>query len=236
MINCSEEYAIRVVVNIRLSVSFTRTYRYHDNDSFYCSHFEWLKFDMLMYPDHFRADKIWVIICSFSSFWHHFDLVKQTKFANSGHFLENAREEWCEPWCADISWPPSELIKFWSWSVDFPIFWHHFHLVQFGVWQFSSECMGGIACNLTCWCILTTFSNAYIFGNGLLIFLILAGIWLSETSHICRFRAFSWERIGGIGLTNLVMFEEMEKANFQHTKIIQSPSGGIPDCCVVRLF
>ena len=31
-----------------------------------------------------------------------------------------------------------------------------------GLWQFSSECMGGMACNLTCWCILTTFSTAYI--------------------------------------------------------------------------
>ena len=31
-----------------------------------------------------------------------------------------------------------------------------------GPWQFSSECMGGIDWNLTCWCILTTFSTAYI--------------------------------------------------------------------------
>ena len=46
-----------------------------------------LKFDMLMYPDHFRADKIWFIICWFSSFWQHFDLVKQVKFATSGHFF-----------------------------------------------------------------------------------------------------------------------------------------------------
>ena len=94
-----------------------------------------LKFDMLMYPDHFRADKIWVIICWFSSFWHHFDLVKQAKFPTSGHFLEKARKEWPELWHADLSWPPSELIKFWSWSVDFR-FWHHFDWVKqvkFGV-------------------------------------------------------------------------------------------------------
>ena len=31
-----------------------------------------------------------------------------------------------------------------------------------GLCQFSSECMGGMACNLTWWCILTTFSTAYI--------------------------------------------------------------------------
>ena len=38
-------------------------------------------------------------------------------------------------WHTDISWPSSELIKFWSWSVDFP-FWHHFdevEQVKFGV-------------------------------------------------------------------------------------------------------
>ena len=124
-----------------------------------------LKFDMLMYPDHFRADEISVIICWFSSFWHHFDLVKQTKFATSGHFLGNAREEWPELWHADVSWPPSELIKFWSRSVDFPFlasFWLSETGKIWGLWQFSSECMGGIACNLTYWCILTTFSTAYI--------------------------------------------------------------------------
>ena len=45
------------------------------------------------------------------------------------------------------------------------LFWHNFDLVKqvrYGVWQFSSECMGGMACNLTCWCVLTTFSTAYI--------------------------------------------------------------------------
>ena len=34
------------------------------------------------------------------------------------------------------------------------------------------------------------------FDHGLLFVLILAGIWLSETSHICSFQVFSWERIG----------------------------------------
>ena len=109
--------------------------------------------------------KIWVIICWFSSFWHHFDFVKQAKFATSGYFQENAREEWPELWHADVSWPPSELIKFWSWSVNFPFlasFWLSETGQIWGLWQFSSECMGGMACNLTCWCILTTFSTAYI--------------------------------------------------------------------------
>ena len=94
-----------------------------------------------------------------------FDLVKQAKFATSGHFLENAREEWPELWHANVSWPSPELIKFWSWSVDFPFlasFWLSETGQIWGLWQFSSECMGGMACNLICWCILTTFATAYI--------------------------------------------------------------------------
>ena len=34
------------------------------------------------------------MVCWFSSFWHHFDLVKQVKFGVSGDFLQNAWEEW----------------------------------------------------------------------------------------------------------------------------------------------
>ena len=67
--------------------------------------------------------------------------------------MKNAREEWPELWHADVSRPPSELIKFWSWSVDFP-FLASIGLSEtgqiWGLWQFSSECMGGLACNLTC--------------------------------------------------------------------------------------
>ena len=77
--------------------------------------------------------------------------------------------------------------------------------------------------------------NCSHFGHGLLIFLILAGIWMSERSHICSFHGFSWESIGGIGWTNLVILEEMEKANFSLIKLSSHPVGGIPDCCVVRL-
>ena len=38
----------------------------------------------------FRNDKIMVTVCWFSSFWHHFNLVKKVKFGDSGHFPENA--------------------------------------------------------------------------------------------------------------------------------------------------
>ena len=69
-----------------------------------------------------------------------------------------------------------------------------------GFWRVSSECMEGMA-YLTC--ILTTFFNCLYFGHGLLIFSILVVFWLSETSQMCSFRAFSWECMAGIGWTNL---------------------------------
>ena len=72
---------------------------------------------------------ILVTVCWFSSFWRHFDLVKQVKFAVSRHFLENAWEEWAEICHADLSSPLSELIRFWSWSFDFPFFFHVYSVV-----------------------------------------------------------------------------------------------------------
>ena len=70
-------------------------------------------------------------------------------------------------------------------------------------------------------------SNCLHFGHSLLIFIILAVFCLSETRQIYSFQAFSWGCIGGIGWTNLVISNEMEKA-FQHTKTIQLLSGGYP--------
>ena len=63
--------------------------------------------------------QILAMVCWFSSFWHHFDLVKQVKFGVSGDFLQNAWEEWLEFWYADVSWLHFQLLTFWSWSVDF---------------------------------------------------------------------------------------------------------------------
>ena len=37
----------------------------------------------------------------------------------SGHLLENAWREWSEILHVNVSWKPSELIRLWSWSVDF---------------------------------------------------------------------------------------------------------------------
>ena len=40
----------------------------------------------------------------------------------SGHLPENAWRDWPEILLADVSWPSSELISLWPWSVDFSNF------------------------------------------------------------------------------------------------------------------
>ena len=52
-----------------------------------------LKFDMLMYPDHLQDWLVSDHLLLISLFWRHFNLVKQAKFATSGHFQKNAVEE-----------------------------------------------------------------------------------------------------------------------------------------------
>ena len=95
-----------------------------------------------------KSDKVLVIVCWFSSFWRHFDFVKQAKFAISGHFLENTREELLQNWHVDVFWPPSEYMRFWSWYVDIPHFgviltqWNGSNL---GFPGFSLECVEGMA-------------------------------------------------------------------------------------------
>ena len=44
-------------------------------------------------------------------FWCYFNLVKRVKFGISGHFLENSWREWPGILHADVSWPPSEIIR-----------------------------------------------------------------------------------------------------------------------------
>ena len=75
----------------------------------------------------FRTVLIMVMVCWFSSFWRHFDLVKWVKFGVSGHFPVNA---WPDILQADVSWPPSELISLWSRYVEFSIFGGFFYLVK----------------------------------------------------------------------------------------------------------
>ena len=54
------------------------------------------------------------MVCWYSSFWSHFDLVKQVRFRVFKIFFRI--------WHADVSWPPLELITFGSWSIGFPHF------------------------------------------------------------------------------------------------------------------
>ena len=78
-----------------------------------------LKLSVLIYPDylwswlHFGHDLLIFLILAA------FNLVRQVKFVVSRHFLEDMLEELAETWGTDVSWPPLELITFWSWSVDF---------------------------------------------------------------------------------------------------------------------
>ena len=65
--------------------------------------------------------RLWLRSVDFP-FWRIFFLVKRVKFEVSGHYLENARRDWPVIWHADVSWPPSELIRAWLWSLDFPPF------------------------------------------------------------------------------------------------------------------
>ena len=59
----------------------------------------------------FRTDKFMVTVYWFFLFWRYFDLVKRVKFGVSGYFPENAWRKWPEILHADVSWPPSELIR-----------------------------------------------------------------------------------------------------------------------------
>ena len=169
----------------------------------------------------------------------HFDLVKQARIATSGHFLENAKEEWSELWHADVSWPPSELIKFSLWCVDFPNFGIILTLKNrsnLGLMAIFVRMPGSNGLKFNMQMHPDSIFNCLHISHGLSIFVILTVFWLSETSQICSFVAFSWECTGEIGWTNLVISEEMEKTTLGILKSSSHRARGIPDCSVVRLF
>ena len=74
----------------------------------------------------FTTNKIMVKVCWFSQFWPK----DMGQFWDLGISRRTYEREWPKMWHADVSLSPTELIKFWSWSVDFPPFWHHFDLVK----------------------------------------------------------------------------------------------------------
>ena len=102
------------------------------------------KFHMLMYLDHFQNWLDFGRYLLIFLIWRHFNYMKQVKLAIFRNLLETAGEEWPRISHVDVFWPPSELIVFWSWSVDFP----HFGVILtetgliWGFRGFSSEHMG----------------------------------------------------------------------------------------------
>ena len=116
----------------------------------------------------------------------------------SGHLPENAWRNWPEILHADVSWPSSELISLWPWSVDFSNFgttltkWNGWNLGFPGIFQRTHGGNGLKFCMLM---YLEHLQNWLVYGLGLLIFLILALFWLSETGQIWGFQAFSGKPI-----------------------------------------
>ena len=85
--------------------------------------------------------------------------MKWVKFGVSGHFLENAWSKWPEILHADVSWPHSELISSASRSVDLCNFGT---ILTWGFRAFPGERMEGMAWNMVCYCILTTFRSDHL--------------------------------------------------------------------------
>ena len=72
---------------------------------------------MLMYPDHIQNWLDFGYNLSVFSILAQHNLVKLVKFEVSDDFINKVLVEWPAIWHADVSWPPSELNKFWSQSV-----------------------------------------------------------------------------------------------------------------------
>ena len=111
----------------------------------------------------------------------------------SGHSPENAWRDWPEILHAGISWPLSEMISLWLWSVDLSNFgtilteWNGSNLGFPGISRRTHEEYG-----LKFWTLmyLDHLQNWLFLGHGLFFFVILALFLLSETGQIWCFRAF----------------------------------------------
>ena len=127
--------------------------------------------------------------------------MKRVKFGGSVHFPENAQRKWPKILHADVSWPPSEMFSSGLRYVDFCNFgtiftqWNGSNLGFPGISWTTHEGNG-----LTFWMLmyLDHLQNWLFLGHGLLIFVILALFWLSETGQIWGFRAFPREPIEGM--------------------------------------
>ena len=116
----------------------------------------------------------------------------------SGNLPENPWREWPESLHAGVSWPSSELIIFWPQSVDFSNFgtisikWNGSNLGFPGIYRRTH---GGNGLKFCVLMYLDHLQNWLVQGHSLLIFLILALFWLSETGQIWGFWAFPGERM-----------------------------------------
>ena len=116
----------------------------------------------------------------------------------SGHLPENAWRDWPEILHADVSWPPSELISLWPWSVDFSNFGIILTCTNLGFPGISQRTHPGDGLKFCTLLYLEHLQNWSVYGYSLLIFLILALFWLSETGEIWGFRAFPGEPMEGM--------------------------------------
>ena len=113
--------------------------------------------------------------------------MKRVIFGVSGHFPENAWRKWPEILQADVSWPPSEVVSLWPWSVDFFNFgailtyWNRSNLGFPGI---SRRMHGGNGLKFCTLMYLDNLQKWLVLGHSLLNFVILALFGLSETGQI----------------------------------------------------
>ena len=115
-------------------------------------------------------------------------------------FLENAREEWPQIGHVDIFWPPSEQITVTvCW---FSSYWRRFDLekqAKLGASGIFLRAHGRSGLKFDMLMYPDHLWNWLHMDRDLLVLLILAPFWLSETGKICTFQVFSWQCMGGIG-------------------------------------
>ena len=144
----------------------------------------------------------------------------------SGNLPENAWREWSEILHVDVSWTPSELIRLWSWSVDFPPFgvtlawWNG---SNFGFPGISQRTHGGNGLKVCMLMYLDHLQNWLVYGHTLLIFLILAGFFTYWNGSNLGFPGISWRALWGNGLKfSMLMYLEHLKnwLDYGHSLLI----------------
>ena len=168
--------------------------------SFYCNHFEWPSFDMLMYPDHIEnwldfghRLLIFLIFVAFSlKETGQIKDIRAFSWEHKGGMVSNLA---C--WCI-LTFRIDYILVAACWYS----FWRHFDLVKqvkFGVSGISFRTHGRDGLKFDMLIYSDHLWNWLHSGHGLFFFLILAPFWLSETGQMGSFQAFSWQCMGGMG-------------------------------------